>query len=188
MPSGNPYRHHTMGIPRSFIVRARFLHDVMARMIEFRQIGSTLLPSSPVTRRTKNEFMKTLIRPRAFRRRYHGVWAFQPHHMQAIFLSNSPPLDDSATVDPALPTNMGYSAFLLQMSEKGDQYSLAFFASPSRSLQYPTLPTPLPLPPCSPEPYPSDGPVTRSYASQRVNWPDELMSWMFRYLSMNLDA
>lgn len=84
-----------------------------------------------------------------------------------VILPRSSLLEDSATVNPASPINICYSAFLLSISEEGDQSSLAIWVSPLPSTEYPTRPTDTPLyaSPCSQEPYPRDGATTRIHAS-----------------------
>lgn len=64
------------------------------------------------------------------------------------------------------------------------------WASSTLSPEYPIrlTDTPLYLPLCSPDLYPSDGPVTHTHASQWVHGSDELVSWIFRYLPVNIDA
>lgn len=61
-------------------------------------------------------------------------------------------------------------------------------ASPSLQSGFPMRPTytNLYMSPCSPKPYPSKVPVTRTHASRRVHWPDEQLpfGWPWRLMQL----
>lgn len=48
--------------------------------------------------------------------------------------------------------------------------------------------TPLNIPPCGLDPYPCEMPATHTRMSQRVHWPNQLVSWIFSFPSADLDA
>lgn len=108
----------------------------------------------------------------------------------SIILPDSLPLDYFATYHPAPPTTIEHSTFLPLISEEGDRPQRVLCLDSSPLTEYFTRPTDTPLYvlPCSPESYPSDGPVTRTHASRQIHWPDDLLSWIFKYCSVDMDA
>lgn len=97
-------------------------------------------------------------------------------------------LDNSATVNPASPTNIGYSAFLSPISEEGDQPTCTLRASPSPLLEYFLRPRDMPfkLSPYSPESYPSGGLGIHIRASRYVYWSYKKVLCIFRHISVDL--